>query len=419
MELPTVKAFHKRVWRRSIEVAVATVIGILLVTTMAATRFSVTRERLRTALVPEVELLPHEELLRRLQGQTIHFIGDSITRYQYNELVHFLETGMVSDMANSTTLIQGRFDPVNEKTWESWSHFFRGTTENYTKGIATIDAWRESTQRSELIENRYYRNGNLELSYYQYYTDLGICSLKGKATWDVPATTPDPEWCFKLPAFVRNIVETAKFTRRGTTILLNSGWHEPYITKVLFDEVYAIFAELEDDHEIVPQTAPLLIWKGTTPAMETDGPTDEQLDLSSRHASNFQILDTRAIYASRFRERARTSLYWDNLHFIAEVYHVFNEVLADMVTSRHHWVTAHGAMVAPIQPLRGRGKKAHTRPALDERNVDFGGPSMQSFLETRGRIGRHIKVNADEDPGKEGAMPPLIDVGIVSEARGR
>ncbi|KAI8586032.1 hypothetical protein BDZ88DRAFT_430479 [Geranomyces variabilis] len=307
-------------------------------------------------------LPPHEQLLQRLQGQSIHFIGDSVTRYQYNELVHYLETGTVPDAADPSTLIDGRLNPVNERTWDSWAQFYQGTTSYYTKGSATIDYFREpDTPIPQIIENRSYRNGNLELTYHCYTNHRGTCSVRGKSTWDFKATDGEPDWCFTLPGFVRNLVENGKLEKRGFTIALNGGLHGPMPIE-LFDEVYHIFTELEHDPGVVAPTAPKLIWKTTSPSLPGGAPDDSHLNLTMRSSANFQVMDTHAIFDRRFATQAREPLYWDNYHFNGPVYHAFNAALTDMVIASHSWTTRDSA--SPIAPPRGRATGApKDRPA--------------------------------------------------------
>lgn len=295
-------------------------------------------------------LLP-EEILERLDGQNIHFIGDSLTRYQYTQLIHYLETGIITDTNNATTLIDGVYDPVNEKSWDSWNHFFEGTSRAYANGTgsgggnASCDCYRQPGVALEaVLENRYYHNRNVKLNYHWYTRDIGICSLRGKATWDVQATNPVPDWCYTLIGFVRGLFEHAKENNSPFTLVLNAGLHAP-MPKIQFDEIYSMFAA----HDAAPSGrtndtsaksfTPLLVWKRTTPVQVSpqtpEYDRDLHLDLSSRSSPNFKILDTRTIVTGALGYKKPDEIYWDALHFYAPIYQAFTTSLVDMVADRH------------------------------------------------------------------------------------
>lgn len=62
-------------------------------------------------------LLYFEECLK---NKHIVFMGDSLTRYQYLSLVHYLETGSWFALTDKPLL-------ENEKEWENWEMFYQGT----------------------------------------------------------------------------------------------------------------------------------------------------------------------------------------------------------------------------------------------------------------------------------------------------
>ncbi|KAI8908670.1 hypothetical protein DFJ77DRAFT_472920 [Powellomyces hirtus] len=279
------------------------------------------------------------ELLHRLKGQTVYFIGDSVTRYQYNQLVYYLETGIVPLPSNNETLIQNKYDPVNEHSWPDWTTFFEGTTNFARQGKLTCDCYRRpEVSQNDIIENRYYHNGDVKLVYHQFFRDLGVCSMRGKTNWDKPATDAFPGWCFTLPGMVESIVNQHIQTSNSPfTLVLNAGLHVP-LPKELFDHILNVFDKVETDPANKAPTKPLLIWKGTTPNKNDELTIhDNQLKLP-RKSRNLKYVDTQKLFTTHFGDR-KEEVYWDNLHFTADVYHVFNSAIVDLIEARHGVIT--------------------------------------------------------------------------------
>jgi hypothetical protein len=88
-------------------------------------------------------------------GNGLGFIGDSLSRYQYLNLVYLLETGLWSA------------DPPNEmeKRFSSWNEFFVVTNQRMG-GHEICDCFRNE---GAIIENRYYADGGVRAEYFQMF----------------------------------------------------------------------------------------------------------------------------------------------------------------------------------------------------------------------------------------------------------
>ena len=101
----------------------------------------------------------HEHPTKRLmKNKRIVFIGDSLTRYQYANLIHFF---------HRNSWIQSDFPSVeNEKQWTSWKSFHLGSSLRY--GCQEIcDCYRDTTIGS-YKENRHYYDisANISVSFF-------------------------------------------------------------------------------------------------------------------------------------------------------------------------------------------------------------------------------------------------------------
>ena len=96
-----------------------------------------------------------------LSGKTITLIGDSLTRYQYLNLIHFFHTN---------SWIQRNNELANEKLWKSWEDFHLGT--NFRFGCQEIcDCYRKDSLPFQK-ENRHYYDFeyNFTINFYMYIT---------------------------------------------------------------------------------------------------------------------------------------------------------------------------------------------------------------------------------------------------------
>ena len=296
--------------------------------------------------VPKPNLPNNEVMLHRLSGHTIYFVGDSVTRYQYVQLVHYLETATIPTRKDPTTLINGRHDPVDEGSWDNWAQFYTAFTNFYKNGssVAKCDCYRDRPFiHEEVFENRYYHNTvfDVKLVYHQFFRDTAVCSTRGIADrWEearVFRKYSPPEWCLAVPVLLQRIVDdhVLRYPQRPLTVVFNSGLWEP-LRKTTFERVYATFVQ----QARIASRPPLLIWKTTTPVREPFGDKthharDVALELNKRDSPRFAILNTTRIYREQFARHQKNETYWDRQHFRAHVYQSFNTALVDLIDAKH------------------------------------------------------------------------------------
>jgi hypothetical protein len=90
----------------------------------------------------------------------ITFMGDSVTRYQYLNLVHFLEHGIWNSDSSKPN--------ENGHKFGSWNEFLR-TTNQRLGGHEICDCHRLDSRDTNAIENRYYADGDVKIAHLQLF----------------------------------------------------------------------------------------------------------------------------------------------------------------------------------------------------------------------------------------------------------
>ncbi|KAJ3149635.1 hypothetical protein HDU89_003688 [Geranomyces variabilis] len=147
----------------------------------------------------------------------------------------------------------------------------------------------------DIIENRVFTNGNVKLVYAQYFKDTSSLLKEDNAN--------------------------------SITVVLNSGLHGYSVKTEVLEVILDMIQRTTGSAKAELRNANLLIWKTTTPSqMGVPAPnvTFPHTWEGSRHS---QVFDTAGIIDAHFADKARADLYWDNLHFIGDVYHAFNSEL--------------------------------------------------------------------------------------------
>ncbi|KAJ3183856.1 hypothetical protein HDU87_005972 [Geranomyces variabilis] len=272
-------------------------------------------------------LHPHEILLQRWAAVgPVYFIGDSVTRYQFLELVYYLETGLVPSTNNTSTLIDALHDPTNESTFESWAAFYLGTSQ-FAQGRLTCDCHRTpNSTMEEVIENRVYTNRNVKLVYVQYFKDIGVCSIRGRTlAFQLPNSSPTPDWCLRLPTFVKSLLNDD--SANSITVVLNSGLHGYSVETEVLEVILDMFQNTTGNAKAESSNINLLIWKTTTPSQGGSPAPNVIFPHTWEDSRHSQVFDAAGIIDTHFANQSRADLYWDKLHFIGDVYHALNSEL--------------------------------------------------------------------------------------------
>jgi len=269
---------------------------------------------------------------KHLHGRSILLIGDSLTRYQYLNLVYFLATGQWSSPIPHNE---------NEKEFESWSHFYNTTTQRNKHEIC--DCYRGDSMQT-IVENRYFAIHNINISYMQYFTPtngikfheqhfLNIDCLYGSIRQQCQQGCQPGECTQEKGPFIpsRPLTETGVIRDIVsrlylTDIVTNIGLHGGGIDNLtIAEEIGRVFKkELQDGFQNIS-----LHWKMTTHV--------QQYSLS---ASRYQAEKTGAdilknkygwnVYDTWMLTHGLENhplAYWDTMHFVPFVYQYLNRFL--------------------------------------------------------------------------------------------
>ena len=285
--------------------------------------------------------LPWESIRHCLRGRRIAFMGDSLTRYQYLNLVHFIARG--SWYSEPPTL-------ENERSWPSWAEFYKGTSARLTTSTSheSCDCFRpEDNNVGRSIENRVFEIASLGLAiaFFQMFEgipsrgiepsnltmkdcrrDLGC--VQGGCQ---PGSCSNPSWSASGPIELTEHISNAF---RPDTVIMNSGlWGE--------ESSFATPARIRDLHTISQHMrsagAKELIWKTTT-ALPFDGvqPAHAELEILlpalAKQDPPWRIFDAHSITDSLATgvlrgQISRDAVFWAGGHFQPEVYRGLNEAL--------------------------------------------------------------------------------------------
>lgn len=307
-----------------------------------------------------------------LRGRRIAIIGDSLTRYQYLNLAHFLAHG---SWYSAPPHLE------SERQWGSWRNFFRGTSARLNAAApAAFEVCDCVADPPELrIENRYFTDfsANISLAFRQM---RGTLTQRGHdAEWLNAAcrappcaqTGCEPGDCsganFTLSA-PRELLEHFAATFRPDTIVVNSGfWGGFDAPQTLLDLAAAATA-------MRAAGVRDLIWKVTTAWMTPEdhsepGASEHEwlLPTLTRPAATagappaWRVYDTLAltlplIAAVKAGAIAENVTFWDKFHFQQAVYRGLNEaLLLDLIRGCD---ACAGLGTLSREPLEEQGRRA-------------------------------------------------------------
>lgn len=305
------------------------------------TPLSVTeRERLPCGCITPNHCLP--------ANATLVFMGDSITRYQYLDLVYTLHFGNRKherrDMKNN---------PLNEYMWDSWQEFYNDTTTELQPNEG-CDCYRKegpwNPSSTRVCENRIFQLPcGVRVAYVQEFGDMPVVghwppSMSG-SMWDWHPLPFGPDswdlgmgtmWRLAWPAALRKIVGPLL---TPSVLVLNAGFHTT--AKVDFRAVR------EAAHAAASKC---VVWKTTTPLRKG---TFSTRDSAARRAfANDVIFEAGDLAYQRCHQLPVSQAVLsssgepgacylqrkdDDVHFLpsAGVYHFLNVKLLDTISERH------------------------------------------------------------------------------------
>lgn len=270
---------------------------------------------------------------RCLAPRGIQMIGDSVTRYQYLNLVHFLATGKwASDPSKPNEL---------EKLYSNWNDFYLVTNQRLL-GHEICDCGRDNV--APTVENRYFQKGSLVVSYRQFlnglYTllahDVSLLNLSSCATNKCQQAFCAPGLCMHNTAtdlglpMTPGVLSTLIHSHSGKDVFLNGGiWWNANGRNSIEDHTEFLKEELG-----LVQPEYRVHWKMTTANLLGLQPeykfTDTMLmTLNTTLRQFYSVFDSHAITAALVGEdagRAGEALF-DDVHFYPPVYVGLNQAL--------------------------------------------------------------------------------------------
>ena len=258
--------------------------------------------------------LAHEylnSLHHLLRNRHIVFIGDSLMRFQYLDLVYSLR---------HQNVVHPKMKPnfLEEGDWLTWNEFHKGTN-GLLSPNEFCDCYRErdvSHHTKEAFENRYYHDSfyNVTVTYLQYFGDMH--ELHGHWSYGENDTNRQiqhryiaPSWSYNLTWTLINYVQV--LLPHPSFLIINAGHWANHLNNRNYAREIASIGKNVSDH---------FIWKTTTyPKSKDLNNTLKSAAYSERDINMCSMAGVGCLNMSwtRFLE---SNSYRDNLHFKSEVY---------------------------------------------------------------------------------------------------
>ena len=268
---------------------------------------------------PQHSLLPAESFFPILQNKHLIFLGDSLTRYQYLNLLYLLtERNYLNNYVEPNV--------VNEHSYSNWTQFYLSTNSLFAP-YEYCDCYRNPDVHDERyeFENRYYFNPVLNLSITYVMFTGRYDNIKGH-WYDVgdynqfrqPSTQYYKEfWSGFLIEKLDWLNTLSPF--KYSVVVLNAGYHPHHFNNENF--VLKLLGKMKS-------TFTQVIWKTTTYNSAHELPAQHDTficNLPSEYISSCLNLSI----TQYFNE----SMYWDDKHFYADAYNIFNSMLVKLIES--------------------------------------------------------------------------------------
>lgn len=271
--------------------------------------------------------LGYSEVLQSLSHRQIIFIGDSLTRYQYLNLVDFLYTGRwVSPFPHSES----------EKDIVGWNNFFT-ITNMRLGGYEICDCFRDDRPIEKPFrlrrvylnfrENRHYYDPtfNISIRYFAYYPDLQIffTDIPSSQTF-ISSYTPEglqnrtrtyrqevaPSSYTDIIGFIRDIIRPL----HPDFLIFNQGYWGTM--DMLAKTRYSEFVMALKEASSTP------IWKRTTAKSFSHEDADDPKFITRLNESGIHIFD-----AYELTKACTLGEYYDEIHFQPHIYKRLNQAL--------------------------------------------------------------------------------------------
>lgn len=253
-------------------------------------------------------------LASRLRGLNVAFIGDSLTRYQYIALCHFIEhKSWVAD--------EWRPNPLLEKTHKTW-HGFYNVTNKILAPHEQCDCFRpEKSDRDKWYENRYYYDpaNNVSISYIQamgvvvdvhgHFAPDDVHSQHGLVAISRNKVSK-PKWVYSWANVIRKHI--GLLSPKPNVLIINAGhWHNKFNLASYRKEVISAAKSI----------GVTLIWKTTTYTRRHIITNHNQMN------DNSMCREADLCLNMSWTREVPSKDYVDRVHFKPHVYNEMNKKL--------------------------------------------------------------------------------------------
>lgn len=273
------------------------------------------------------------------RNKRIMFIGDSLTRYQYLNLIRYLHSGRWSDPLSIQLCC--------EKTVENWDEFYARLSLTFgCNHICDCHNWKNdgSSNITGTQENHYYYDPDLNLTisshfwpgivpmlqktiqimpkpkYFQDYCRyLTTSYMKGEP---VAATDYTPQWTYPdINSFLEEVVKPSQVDM----LIVNFGHWEGALNH---HDVFKTEEKVIKFCELATSMVPEVIWKVTT-AKQKSPPVDDERFFS--YLARYPTIKLFNAYKYTVEVAYPVSM-WDSLHYYSFVYRELNIALLEQLT---------------------------------------------------------------------------------------
>jgi len=255
----------------------------------------------------------------------IQLIGDSVTRYQYLNLVYFLATGnWTSDPSQPNEC---------EAQYSSWNEFYSVTNERM-QGHEICDCSRNPGET--IIENRYFQMEELLVTYRQLFSpsypilahnttllNISSCATHCQQAFCAPGqcgpATADNMSFAITPGSLSALINA----HTARDVFINAGiWWNSYGRNTVED-----FAEIWKNELARVKPSHRVHWKMTTATQLAWGPEYGFVDSMVADGHLFSVFDTYALTFPLFEQGLLAEAMWDVFHFFPPIYVGLNQAL--------------------------------------------------------------------------------------------
>lgn len=259
------------------------------------------------------------------RNKRLIFVGDSLTRYQYVNLVHFLYTGR---WRTSSPQLEW------EKNFLNWNTFYM--LGSLRMGCYEIcDCYREEGV-AEDKENRFYFDPvyNITIHFVAWCPSVvapilmndipsihehgmycaNVSFFKGK--WSNVSLTYTKKYASNKLESLRLFFDEVIRPQNPDVVVVNQGHWQG------FKEFRASNAVLKDFAAIVRRSSKKAVWKTTTASRSSSEPIDSPTFLQQISDAHLHIFDAYALTANLSKD---SRSFVDNVHFMPFVYSIVNQ----------------------------------------------------------------------------------------------